>query len=156
MKMKIIILLLSLCLLTGCTPKSSQASFPLITKITVHYENQSIRGALHYTEDHKMQKILSYLRLLKPYGQPAENPDTVQGTLFQIILTHSGGDTTVYQQKADRYLKSGEDPWLCISPQKALELSLLLGYLEEDSPNHQTALSRSDVGMDNCQFAVNN
>jgi len=134
MKIKFGLLILSFfLLLSGCTREDPPSSFPLVTEITVHYENGPIHGELRYTEDEKMQQILTYLRLLNPYGQPQEDPETAEGTLFQIILTHSGGGSTVYQQKADRYLKTGQDPWLCIPPQKALELSLLLGYLESDS-----------------------
>ena len=133
MKTKIGIFILSvLLLLSGCNRKESQSSFPLVTEITVHYENGPIHGQLHYTEDDKMQLILTYLRLLKPYGQPPEDPETADGTLFQIVLTHADGSHTTYQQKGDQYLKNGQSPWLCIPPQKAVELSLLLGYLEED------------------------
>lgn len=121
-------------LLSGCGRKEDVSSFPLVTEITVHYENGPVNGQLSYTEDEKMQLILTYLRLLKPYGQPPENPEAADGTLFQIVLHHSDGGSTTYQQKADRYLKSGEKPWLCIPPQKAMELSTLLGYLEEDVP----------------------
>lgn len=134
MKTKIGILLLSvLLLLSGCSGKQ-QGSFPLVTEITVHYENGPIHGQLHYNEDDKMQLILTYLRLLNPYGQPSEDPETADGPLFEIILTHSDGSHTTYQQKSDQYLKTGQSPWLCIPPQKAVELSLLLGYLEEDDP----------------------
>lgn len=134
MKIKFGLLILSFfLLLSGCTREDPPSSFPLVTEITVHYENGPIHGELRYTEDEKMQQILTYLRLLNPYGQPQEDPETAEGTLFQIILTHSGGGSSVYQQKADRYLKTGQEPWLCIPPQKALELSLLLGYLESDS-----------------------
>lgn len=134
MKIKIGIFILSVfLLLSGCSRKESQSSFPLVTKITVRYENGPIHGQLHYSEDDKMQLILTYLRLLNPYGQPPEDPETTDGTLFQITLTHADGGVTTYQQKADRYLKSGEEPWLCIPSQKAVELSLLLGYLEDDA-----------------------
>ena len=121
-------------LLSGCTREESAASFPLVTEISVHYENGTIQGQLSYNDDEKMQLILTYLRLLKPYGQPPEDPETAEGTLFEISLHYADGGSTVYRQKADRYLKSGEEPWLCIPPQKATELSVLLGYLEEDAP----------------------
>ena len=119
-------------LLSGCTRKQTPASFPLVTEITVQYENGPIQGQLSYTDDEKMQLILTYLRLLKPYGQPTEDPESAEGTLFEISLHYADGGSAVYRQKADRYLKSGEEPWLCIPPQKATELSVLLGYLEED------------------------
>ena len=135
MKVKLGIFILSIFLfLPGCARKQTPASFPLVTEITVQYENGPIHGQLRYNEDEKMQLILTYLRLLKPYGQPPEDPETTDGTLFQINLHYADGGSSVYQQKADRYLKSGEAPWLCISPQKAMELSTLLGYLEEDIP----------------------
>ncbi|MBQ3146731.1 MAG: hypothetical protein IJB91_03270 [Oscillospiraceae bacterium] len=135
MKRKLGILILSLFLfLPGCSREKRPSSFPLVTEITVHYENGPIQGQLHYTEDEKMQLILTYLRLLKPYGQPPEDPETADGTLFEISLHYADGGSSVYQQKADRYLKSGEKPWLCIPSQKAMELSTLLGYLEEDVP----------------------
>ena len=133
MKTKIGILILSfIFLLSGCARKENQSSFPLVTGITVRYENGAIHGELQYNEDDKMQLILTYLRLLKPYGQPPEDPENTEGTLFEIILTHADGGITTYQQKADKYLKTEEHSWLCIPPQKAMELSVLLGYSEED------------------------
>ena len=133
MKTKIGVFILSVTLLlSGCSRKESQASFPLVTGITVRYENGPIHGELFYNEDDKMQLILTYLRLLKPYGEPPEDPENAEGTLFEIVLTHADGGLTTYQQKADKYLKTQEEPWLCIPSQKAMELSVLLGYLEED------------------------
>ena len=122
--MKIGIWILSLrFFLSGCAREESASSFPLVTEITIHYENGSIQGQLHYTDDEKMQLILTYLRLLKPYGQPPEDPATADGPLIQIHLHHSDGGITLYQQKADRYFKTDQTPWLCIPSQKAQELS---------------------------------
>ena len=121
-------------LLSGCTREENVSAFPLVTEISVHYENGTVEGQLSYTDDEKMQMILTYLRLLKPYGHPPEDPEAAEGPLIEISLHYANGGSTVYRQKADRYLQTGKNPWLCIPPQKAMELSLLLGYLEEDIP----------------------
>ena len=145
MKIKMLTVTLCVLMLCGCRAHPSgdtQQALRLVTGITVHYENGPIRGSLQYEEDQKMQLILDYLRLINPYGQPAEDPETAGGTSFQIVLTYSDGSTKHYRQKADRYLKTDQGPWLCIPPQKALELSLLLGYLETDMPaNTQNIVS---------------
>ena len=78
--------------------------------------------------------LLLYIaqQLIRPYGTPPEDPETVDGSLFRITLSHSDGSTKIYEQKADRYLKAHGKNWQCISSQKALELSILLGQLESD------------------------
>lgn len=137
MKEKILILTMSLLLLlSGCTaaPPENQHRplYRAVTQITVDYENGPIQATLNYTEDEKMRLILNYLRLIRPYGTPPEDPEAVDGSLFRITLTHSDGSTKVYEQKADRYLKAHGKNWQCISSQKAMELSILLGQLESD------------------------
>lgn len=135
MRIKTAIIILSFfLLLSGCSRQEPPSSFPLVTEITVRYENGPIHGQLHYTEDDKMQLILTYLRLLNPYGQPPEDPETADGPLFEILLHYTGGKSAIYRQKADRYLQTEESPWLCIPPEKAQELSVLLGYLQQDIP----------------------
>ena len=137
MKEKILILTVSLLLLlSGCTAAPSEDQqkplYKIVTQITVDYENGPIQATLYYTEDEKMRHILNYLRLIRPYGTPPEDPETVDGSLFRITLSHSDGSTKIYEQKADRYLKAHGKNWQCISSQKALELSILLGQLESD------------------------
>lgn len=145
MKRKLLMIFLCMLVLSGCRARPgshAQQALRVVTGITVHYENGAIRGTLQYAEDEKMQLILNYLRLIRPYGEPEEDPEAVDGTLFQIILTHPDGSTKQYRQKADRYLQTDQGPWLCIPSQKAMELSLLLGYLETDTPvNTQNIVS---------------
>ena len=121
--------------LGGCSRHSSgDSNTPLrvVTKIDISYHNGPLHCRRHYHDSNKMTQVLNYLRLIDPYGPPAEDPDTAQGSLFHIQLTYSDGSTKIYQQKSDRYMRINNEPWKSINPAKAEALSLLLGQLESD------------------------
>ena len=86
----------------------------------------------HYTSATKMRAILNYLRWIDPYGTPSEDPEIMEGSLFQIVMRFSDGSEKIYRQKADRYMQIGSSGWLRIDPQKALTLSQMLGQMTSD------------------------
>ena len=121
-------------LTTGCNRISSSDPTPLriVTAVTVIYENGPINTQRHYTTDSKMQQILDYLRLIKPYGAPEEDPETAVGSNFYIVLSYSDGFQKYYRQKGDRFLQDTDGRWKKIDPAKAEELSRIVGQLESD------------------------
>ena len=136
-KLLILLLLAALILFPGCRKRepapSGSVLYPIVTGITVQYQNEGIFATRKYFTDEKMQHILNYLRWIDPYGDPEEDPEKAEGSLFSIALTYSDGSRVTYQQKSDRYMRSGNGPWKCIQPDKALELSRLLGTVPSDS-----------------------
>ncbi len=129
-------LLLAVSLLWGCSYHSLPQEVPLcrvVTAVTVTYENGPIQTQRHYTSADKMQRILNYLRLLRPYGKPEEDPESVQGSDFHILLSYSDGCQQSYRQKSDRFLQDIDGQWKKIDPRKAEELSQILGQMESDS-----------------------
>lgn len=132
---KIILVLCTALLLAGCTPGGHSAQSPscrLVEQIDVEFENGPIRVSRLYTDPEKMRRILNYLRLLSPSGLANENPDNRPGSHFRITLFHSDGCKRFYEQRADRFFSENNGPWMLINPQKAQELSLILGEMESD------------------------
>lgn len=106
----------------------------VVTKIAVDYENGGIRFRRQYTAAEKMQQILNYLRLIDPYGKPDEDPETAAGSRFRITLSYSDGCQKVYLQQSDRFMKTDDGQWKRIDPDRARELSRILGQMEGDHP----------------------
>ena len=132
----LLILLLSI---SGCTRHVSEnSSVPMrvVTEINISYKNGPVAVERSYEEQEKMQMILNYLRWIDPYGAPAEDPMTQQGADFYVELHYSDGTAKTYHQRCDRYLRVGDGPWKRIDPERARELSRLLGVLDgEGSPS---------------------
>lgn len=137
MKQKLYMLLFAaVMLLCGCTPGGiHSAQKPLcrvVDKITVHFENGSVQATRQYTDAEKMRRVLNYLRLIDPYGSPEEDPEATQGSRIRITLTHADGCQRFYEQRSDRYFSENGGSWMLINPQKAQELSIILGEMESD------------------------
>jgi len=131
----IITVILLLCVTTGCNRHpgdSGLSNFRVVTAVTVYYDNGPINTQRHYTTDSKMQQILDYLRLINPYGAPDEDPETAVGSDFYIVLSYSDGFQKFYRQKGDRFLQGTDGLWKKIDPEKAAELSKIVGQLESD------------------------
>ncbi len=119
----------------GCTRQSAgsgSGNFRVVTSITVFYENGPLNALRHYTTDGKMRQILDYLRLIQPYGNPKEDPESTAGSDFHIVLSYSDGQQQIYRQKSDRFLQGSDGRWQNIDPSKATDLSKIVGQLESD------------------------
>jgi len=137
MKQKFLFLMLAVIwLLAGCTSGDHSPQAPscrIVNQITVQFENGPLRATRLYTDPEKMRRVLNYLRLLTPYSQAQDDPDASQGSLFRIILSHTDGCQRTYAQLDDRFISEDNGPWMLINPQKAQELSLILGEMESDA-----------------------
>ena len=122
--------------LSGCGFSNAQKppAYRVITQISVDYQRGTLQSQWLFSTSEKMQMILDYLRGIDPYGAPSEIPEEMPGSNFQIELLYSDGSTCNYHQRADRFMRIGDGPWKRIDPQKALELSQILGQLTSDPP----------------------
>lgn len=122
-------------LLTGCAPQLPEpTAYRVVVQIQILYQNSGLRQFWSFHSDEKMESILTYLRILDPYGTPEVDPESAPGSDFFITLIYSDGNRKCYQQRADRYLRIGNGTWRYIDPDTALRLSNLLGVLIADSP----------------------
>ena len=119
-----------------CCCRSKEQPQPVnraITDITITYHSGPIQARLQYTAPEKMRAILNYLRWISPYGKPAEDPEQVEGHLFQIAVAFSDGRQKVYLQKADRYMRIDGAGWMTIDPEKALTLNKIVAEMKSDT-----------------------
>lgn len=124
-------------LLVGCCrmiPESQNAPYRVVTQIHILYQNGRLEAERSISKPDKLQSILDYLRQIDPYGTPFENPEEVSGSNFHITVLYSDGTSRLYRQRADRYMCIDDGPWKRIDPQKALELSRLMGAMASDPP----------------------
>ena len=80
-----------------------------------------------------MGSVLIYLRLLKPFGKPEKDPDTVDADIYEITVQLSDGNKRVYRQKAHRYFSRGQQQWERIDPERAAGLYTLMRQLPSDA-----------------------
>ncbi len=124
-----------LSLLVGCSNRSddpTEAACRVVTGISITYDNGPIHIEREYSHTEKLRAILHYLRWIDPYGTPEENPESVEGSLFRIVVRCDNGTEKIYLQKADRYMRIGDGQWLNINPNNALTLSKMIGAMESD------------------------
>lgn len=130
------VLLAASLLFGGCSHCGSEAlpapECRVVTGIRVTFDNGPIHAERHYTASSKMRAVLNYLRWIDPYGAPQEDPETVTGSSFHIVLSYSDGCEKMYLQKADRFMQTDGGIWKTIDPKKAQTLSQILGQMESD------------------------
>jgi len=133
--LKIFLVLFAALLITGCSPSDHSEQAPscrIVEQIHIEFEDGPLRAQRLYTDPEKMRRILNYIRSLMPFTPTTEKPEDSQGSLFRITLSHSDGCKRIYMQRSDRFLSENHGPWMEINPQKAQELSLILGEMESD------------------------
>ena len=87
-----LLLAIASALLCSCRQKNgAQNESRTIADITITYHNGPLQTQLQYTSAVKMRAILNYLRWIDPYGKPTEDPELVDGHLFQIVVAFSDG-----------------------------------------------------------------
>lgn len=128
----VLILFLSGCGLPNALQKPP--AYRVITQIYVDYQGGPLQEQWLFSSPEKIQLIVDYLRGIDPYGAPSEVPEETPGGDFQIKLLYSDGSLRHYHQRADRFMRIDDGPWKRIDPQKALELSQILGQLSSDPP----------------------
>ena len=121
-------------LLCCCRPQNqTQSAGRTISDITVTYQSGPQQAKLQYHAPEKMRAILNYLRWIAPYGKPTEDPEQIEGHVFQIVVAFSDGSQKVYLQKADRYMQIDGAQWMVIDPEKAITLNKMVSEMKSDA-----------------------
>lgn len=119
------------CLLSGCGTRK-QPAVSVVTKITVSTADRPGTPIRVYSDSRKMKYVLDYLRLLDRRTAGNGEAEAGNGITYLITLHRSDGSTTLYRQKAWRYLHSRGDGWQKIPPRQAQRLPLLLAAIPGD------------------------
>ena len=110
MKMKRLAFILILAiLLSGCAREPVGRA---VTGIQVEYQQPGSTISRTYTQTANIKHMLTYLRLLRPFGPviPEGNYDFV----CRITLKYSHGPDSVYLQQGSHYLRRDDGEWKSI------------------------------------------
>lgn len=123
---------LTLCLFfTGChvpqTPKSK-----LVTEISVEVRQGQETLYRRYTDPHKMETVLSYLRAVQGHDHSCSTPERFAGPRCRIELYYSNGTTGYIFQHANRFLSRDFHPWQEINSTHASFLLPLIKSMPGD------------------------
>ena len=129
--MKRIVFLLIFCLfLGGCAGEKKEPVYRVVTGVQVQYQRRGDTINRTYTKSASIQSILTYLRILKPFGPV--NPEGTDESTCQITLQYSHGPDSVYLQQGQRYLRRDDGDWETIDTSRASLLYPLLLLLPSD------------------------
>lgn len=134
MKKLISVILSAVLLLSGCgISRNADAGKKcrVVTGITIQYKNGTEVVQRHYSDQHKMRKVLTYLRWLDPWD--IATPDAVDEPMCEIRLDFSDGSMKHYAQKSHSYIRTDDGPWKEIDPDKGIRLPLLLAAIPSDA-----------------------
>lgn len=117
-------------LLGGCAGKGRETVYRVVTGVQVLYKGNGNTISRTYTREKSMQSILTYLRILDPFGPviPQESADTT----CQITVQYSQGPDSVYVQKGLGFLRQDDGEWRKINSARASLLYPLLLLLPSD------------------------
>ena len=124
-----IILILAV-LLVGCK-KQVEPTIRVVTGVQVAYERNGETIHRRYYKPASIQSILTYLRILRPFGPIV--PEGEFDSSCKIILQYSHGPDSVYLQQGDQYLRRDEGDWQSIDKSQATLLYPLLLLLPSDA-----------------------
>lgn len=85
-----------------------------------------------YSQPHKIQPVLQYMRLLKREGHADTDPEMLIGDRFDITLYYSDGQRKIYRQRSNRYLSRNCAPWEKIDQDQAQRLYPMLQAMPSD------------------------
>lgn len=129
MKRMIILIILAF-FLGGCARTQTPPTYRVVTRVEVAYQQQDNTIQRIYHKPGSMQSILTYLRILQPFGPV--NPEGEQDSSCQITLHYSTGPDSVYIQQGQYLQKDGGD-WESVDSTRASLLYPLLLLLPSDS-----------------------
>ena len=117
----------------GCRKGNSSTShYRAVTAIDIVTQKDDTILRRHYTDQTKMQYVLTFLRLLKPTGKPDTDPEALTEDMFLIALTFSDGSQNFYRQTGHRYVAKDDQDWFSIDPNQALKLYELMAHVPSD------------------------
>ncbi len=128
---RIVFILIFAILLGGCALSRRESVYRVVTGVEVEYQQQDNTIRRTYQKPGSMQSILTYLRILKPYGPV--NPEGNYDSACKITLHYSQGPDSVYIQQGQQYLQKDGGDWESVDSARASLLYPLLLLLPSDS-----------------------
>ena len=96
-------------LLTGCVQNRAQSQYRVVTGVQVEYNRNGETISRTYTKASSVQSVLTYLRILRPFGPTI--PEGEFDSTCRITLQYSHGPDSVYFQQGNRYLSRDGGDW---------------------------------------------
>ena len=116
---KMVIFLLPL-LLCGCA-KSEIPKGPMCRVVTQVEVTATIDGEVNeniFTASKEMESVMCYLRLLQKGKKADIDPDSFRSDYYEITVSYSDGQRTVYRQLHKDFLQIDDGPWRTIDGAK--------------------------------------
>lgn len=129
--LKWIISFLTFSLLLGGQDIESVPPCRVVTKVSVEWTENSTNFQRIYTDQDKMNKLLIYLRTLKPQI-PTELPEISDGPEYRILLELNDGSQVRYAQYGLSFFSKNEGPWQVIDSDRAVRLALIVEAFPSD------------------------
>lgn len=126
---RLCIIFICIFLLTGCAAQKNSV-YRVVTGVDVEYHQQDNTIIRSYYKPGSIQSILTYLRILKPFGPV--NPDKNSDSACKITLHYSQGPDSVYIQQGQEYLQKDGGDWEQVDTTRASLLYPLLLLLPSD------------------------
>lgn len=121
-------------IMPGCGKNNPSAASltRVVTQVDISCKQPHTFIERHYTDPGKMEYVLLYLRLLKPFGTAVADPEQIHHDVYRITVKLSDGTKRIYQQKAHRYFSKDARQWQMIDPAKAAGLYRLMEKIPSD------------------------
>lgn len=132
---RIAVLLIFPLLLCGCAFKRNQITHRVVTGVQVEYTRNGETLHRNYTKPGSIHSILTYLRILRPFGPVI--PEGDHESNCRITLQYSQGPSSVFLQQGDRYLQRDNGTWESINSSRATLLYPMLLLLPSDDAENR-------------------
>lgn len=128
---RLFFLIISVFFLGGCTRTPALPTYRVVTGVDVAYQQADNTIVRSYRKPSSMESILTYLRILDPYGPVMPEGEYDFGC--KITLHYSSGPDTVYIQQGSQYLQRDGGDWETVDTSRASLLYPLLLLLPSDA-----------------------
>ena len=118
-------------LLSGCAVFQRKPVSRAVTGIQVEYSQSGSTIHRTYTGQKSMQSVLTYIRLLRPFGPVI--PDESEDFTCRITLQYSHGPDSTYFQQGSGYLQIDNGEWKAIDKTNGQLIYPLLLLLPSDT-----------------------
>lgn len=135
-------------LMNGCGRKTPILP-RVVVRIDVAFDSRHCSLRRAYTEDEKIEQILSYIRTIGVQKTPQIDPTVQKTSLYHITLHFSDGQKKFYCQKGSVYWREGHSPWKEVSKNSTQGFLQTISAMPSDIPvRSYTAMLRKDVLSD--------
>ncbi len=125
---RLALILIFAVLLSGCSPNPVSR---VVTEIRVEYEQPGSTIYRTYNQQSSMEHVLTYMRLLRPFGPVI--PEGNQDFTCKFTLKYSHGPDSIYLQQGANYLQKNDGEWKSIDNTNGQLIYPLLLLLPSDA-----------------------